>query len=186
MAVNRPVWSDRRKLDQHHQKHCTGDAGECLKDVLGIDHLLSCDEYADLTDEVYDGAYIEYTAEERGEGQRWNLHGHYRVDGRSLKVAADLPKAAPRKYRSLYHVHYHGGHDPREVAKPSFDQLADYIKKKLLHRHALGQVKQCKLKVAAAFTNDLRENPGSLRAASYLSRSVVQANDQLARTDANR
>ncbi len=186
MAENRPTWTDLRKLDQHHQKHCTGEAGECLKDVLGTDRLLSRDEYADLTDEVYDGAYIEYVAREKGEGDRWNPPSHYRVDGRSLKVVADLPKANPRQFRSLHHVHYSGGHNPDEVNRPAFDQLVDYIEKKLLHRHTRDHVRQCKLKVTTAFADGIKDDPSTLRAAGYLTSKVVRAQRQLTRTDANR
>ncbi|WP_216598982.1 hypothetical protein [Ruegeria sp. HKCCD7318] len=186
MVEHRPAWTDLRKLDQHHQKHCTGDAGECLKDVLGTDRLLSRNDYADLTDEVYDRAYIEYVAHERGEGEWWNPPAHYRVDGRSLKVVADLPNAIPRNYRSLHHVHYRGRHDPEEVSKPAFDQLVDYIQKRLLHRHARGDVTNCKLKVTKAFAEDLRDNPSTMRAAGYLTGKVVRAQQQLARAETNR
>jgi hypothetical protein len=138
-----PVWS-LKNLEDHYKKRNSNDA-ECFKDVLGLEADFTKNEYKDLCKEAFHEAYIRYEAREWNEDRKcFHAKRHYRLDGRSLKVVADLTK---KYFITCFHEHYGKPHRPEHLKKPSLDQVFDYLIK-IENKKKQGLIEDFKIQIA--------------------------------------
>ncbi len=101
VLLDTPNWErgDPKNFENHYNKRIEFN-GDCLKDVLQINHEMTMDEYKNLSYEAYEKAIIEYEAD-------WHRHGRrtHRVDKRDIRTISSLKC---KVMITCYHNHYGG------------------------------------------------------------------------------